>query len=215
MKIKDIVTSIFFILLLCVCKEKEKSLENEDPFYMEDEGCNLQQAELKSNVKFDCLTKKEDLLCFKLFERVKALQFEQFFKNTKWSSPDNEATFNYFFDKNISLTILLGGPSKTIDEYEEIGRGRIYKEKDTWLYEHACQNEICEDLIFPIEYFKCDAMFHPSDEQYHLSVTLGNRFYNFLNKNKNEKHLSIEFNGIVKPQIRNGFELYLVPPAPK
>lgn len=207
---------IYLMILLVgynfsACKKQEVILDDEDPFYLDmEDGCQHRQPE-----KLKCITKKEDLLCSPIIQNGKSSDLDKIFKNTKWSSPDHEETFHYYFDKLGTLTILEGGPSRTEDEYEVIGRGKIYKDKGKWVYKQSCQPGKCEDLSFPIEYLSCDASFHPSDSEYHMSLTIGNRYYDFLDVNKNEKHISLEYDGTIKPQIRNGFELYLVPPPPK
>ncbi|TGL45129.1 hypothetical protein [Leptospira perdikensis] len=115
-----------------------------------------------------------------------------------------------------TLWILVGSLSTSLH-----AEGELLWEDCVWIgmerngvlgLEQSCQPGKCEDLKFPIEYLSCDTSFHPSDSEYHLSFTIGNRYYDFLNVNKNEKHLSIEYDGTIKPQIRNGFDLYLVPP---
>ncbi|TGM59369.1 hypothetical protein [Leptospira vanthielii] len=198
---------------LAACKKKEVFIDVEDPFYFDlGEGCKSIQPE-----NLNCITKKEDLLCYAIIQKAKSFDVDKIFKNTKWSSPDHEETFHYHISKKGIVTILEGGPSRTEDQYEIIGHGKIYKENGGWVYKQSCQPQPgkCQDLRFPIEYLSCDASFHPSDSEYHMSFTIGNRYYDFLDANKNEKHLSLEYDGPVKPQIRNGFELYLVPPPPK
>ncbi|MBM9547907.1 hypothetical protein JWG40_12820 [Leptospira sp. 201903074] len=196
---------------LAACKKQEVILNNEDPFYFDlDEGCQPIQPE-----NLNCITKKEDLLCSKIMQKAKSSDVDKIFKNTKWSSPDHEESIHYNIDKLGIVTVLEGGPSRTEDQFEIIGHGRFYKENGGWVYKQSCQPGKCDDISFPIEYLSCDASFHPSDSEYHMTFTIGNRYYDFLDTNKNEKHLSLAYDGTVKPQIRNGFELYLVPPPPK
>ncbi|TGK85319.1 hypothetical protein EHQ23_11710 [Leptospira bourretii] len=207
---------IFFALILVInmeCKENEVSVnEDTDPFYMEiKEGCPSTSEKYLNMKDETCLTKKELLLCYNMFQKVQASQIEQIFPNTKWSISEQDSK-HILVDKQGRVTILEGGPSKMEDDYQIIGKGRFFREKGTLMYKHSCQTGMCENLTFPIEYISCDSMFHASDERYHLSITIGNRYYDFLEENKDSKHLSIEFNGTVKPQIRNGFEFYLVPP---
>lgn len=204
------------VLSLVACKKHEAILENEDPFYMKmEDGCPPKHSEKYQNEKQVCIIKREDLLCEKMMLNAKSANIDKIFKNNKWSSPDHEETSQYSFDKRGIFTILEGGPSRIEKDYEIIGQGKIYKENTGWVYEQTCKPGKCEDLKFSIEYISCDASFHPSDRDYHLSVTIGNRHYDFLEPNNKEKHVSLEYDGIIKPQIRNGFELYLVPPPVK
>lgn len=196
------------------CKKSEVvTIENATSFYMDlKNGCDSKSGNNQERDDLECIMKKELLLCYRQFQKVESSQVDKIFNDTKWSVSDKES-IHYFVDRGGNISIFEGGPSDT--EYEAIGKGRIYKVKSSWVYEQSCQPGKCEDFSFPIEYLSCDASFHPSDSEYHMSLTIGNRYYDFLDANKNEKHISLEYDGTIKPQIRNGFELYLVPPPPK
>lgn len=207
---------ILFLMIvlfnLTICKKKESIEEDLETFYMDvSEGCSVTDKS-----QLSCITKKNDLNCYTMLEDVKFYKMAQVFKNTKWTSPDfNEHTYNYYIDQKGSITILAGGPSDTKAEYEQIGEGRIYTDDKGWIYEQHCNQAKCEKLFFPIEFIKCAVRYYQHSNEHRLFLTIGNRFYDHYDDTEKRKFLSIVLEDPVKPQIENGFELYLVPPPPK
>ncbi|EMY62288.1 hypothetical protein [Leptospira terpstrae] len=215
MKFK-ILLYIFCLLNATHCKEsKNISIEESGSFNVDlEEGCKSVTNYYDKQNNSKCEMQKELLFCYNLFHKANSSLIDQIFYKTKWSDSEQESK-RYFWDQRGKVTLLEGGPADMEKDYEIIGQGKIYKENTGWVYEQTCKPGKCEDLKFSIEYISCDASFHPSDRDYHLSVTIGNRHYDFLEPNNKEKHVSLEYDGIIKPQIRNGFELYLVPPPVK
>ncbi|PKA22002.1 hypothetical protein [Leptospira meyeri] len=214
MKYRFLLLTLLFILNADNCKKQETILENEDSFYLDmDAGCYLNAGTTNEQETKNCATKKEELLCYDILRLVKSFNIGHIFKNTKWTGSNfNESDFNYYFNDQGFVTVLKGGPSKARDEYVAVGEGRIFKQNNVWVYEHSCDKENCEKLKFPIEFFDCSVRFYSNSSEYRLFLTIGDRNYN---EPGSQKFLSIVLEDPVKPQIRNGFELYLVPPPPK
>ncbi|MGE8721853.1 hypothetical protein ACO2KH_11005 [Leptospira terpstrae] len=212
---------IFFLVImlvnLSICKEKESIVEDVEPFYMDAaSGCSSKENRNIGKSHSDCVTKRDELNCYRMLLDVQFSKMNQIFKNSKWTSPDfNEHTYNYYFDQKGNVTILAGGPSETQEEYEHIGKGGIYEENKTLLYEHHCDQEKCEKLNFPIEYINCAVRYFEHGEEYRLFLIIGNKYYNHYDFPEKRKFLSIVLEDPVEPQIENGFELYLVPPPVK
>ncbi|EMY68283.1 hypothetical protein [Leptospira vanthielii] len=202
---------------LTLCKKQEIMSEDEDPFYSDlEEGCYSTQIDRNIKEKSQCITKKEDMLCFNILQNSKFSRIDQVLKNTKWTSPNfQEATLNYYINKLGTITVLEGGPLRKRVEYEKIGKGRIYKKNESWIYEQFCEYDKCEKLNFAIEYINCNVRYYRDDNEHRLFLTIGNRFYDHYDDTEKRKFLSIVLEDPVKPQIENGFELYLVPPPPK
>ncbi|PJZ82142.1 hypothetical protein [Leptospira meyeri] len=194
------------------CKKEELVLKPEKPFYINSsETCNLS----KTGSEFPCIQKKEDLACYAIFKKAESFNIDQIFRNTKWTSPDLESTFNYYFNNQNNMSILEGGPSRNISDFIKIGKGKIYQENRNWIYEQYCDDEKCEELKFLIEYVGCSLIYSDNSNEHRLFLTIGNRYYDQYDDPNKRKFLSIVLEDPVKPQLENGFELYLVPPPPK
>ncbi|MCG6139715.1 hypothetical protein [Leptospira mtsangambouensis] len=204
--------SMLLLLLLVntfFCKKEDPFFKEEEPFYINSsEACKV----TKTGNKFECIQKKEDLDCYEIFKKVESSRIDQVFMNTKWTSPDLESTFNYYFNKQNTLTVLEGGPSRNVVDFIKIGKGKIYKENKNWIYEQYCNSEKCEELKLSIEYVNCSVSYSENGNEHRLFLTIGNRYYDQYDDPKKRKFLSMVLEEPVKPQIENGFELYLVPP---
>ncbi|MBM9590038.1 hypothetical protein JWG41_06245 [Leptospira sp. 201903075] len=211
MKFK-IIFLMIILFNLTICKKKESIVEDVEPFYLDaSEGCPV-TAKNQPN----CVTIKNELNCYMMLQDVRFHKMDQVFNNTNWTSPDfNEHTYNYYVDQKGSITILAGGPSEARAEYEHIGDGRVYKEGKDWIYKQECDQEKCEKLNFSIEYINCSVRYYQHDNEHRLFLTIGNRYYDHYDEIEKRKFLSMVLQDPVKPQIENGFELYLVPPPPK
>ena len=189
-------------------------MADEDPFYLDlDGGCYSKERYKNENGKATCVSNKEELLCYVILQKAKYSNVGQIFNNTKWTSSNfNESDFNYYIDNQGTITVLEGGPSRTREEYVNIGKGRIFKENKSWIYEQSCDQGNCEKLKFAIEFLDCSVRYYSDSNEHRLFLTIGDRYYH---DPENQKFLSMVLEDPVKPQIRNGFELYLVPPPPK
>ncbi|TGL17798.1 hypothetical protein EHQ47_18870 [Leptospira bourretii] len=211
MKHKKLLLTLLIILITDYCKKQETVLENEDSFYLDmDGGCHSNTRTNNIKEVGSCIIKKEELFCYDILKMVESFSIGQVFKNTKWTSSNfNESDFNYYIDDHGIITVLKGGPSKKREEFVVVGEGRIFKENKIWIYEHSCENGNCDRLKFQIEFFDCSVRYYSNQNEYRLFLTIGDRNYD---EPGNLNFLSIVLEDPVKPQIRNGFELYLVPP---
>ncbi|PJZ85383.1 hypothetical protein [Leptospira harrisiae] len=214
MKFRIIFLFLSFFLNLAFCKKQELTINDEDPFYLDLEAGCFENAKVENSAKkVRCITKKDELACFILLRNANSNAIDQVFKNTKWTSPNfSEASLNYYIDKMGTISVLQGGPARTKEEYLIIGEGKIHIKNSKWFYEQFCDQNNCERLTFAIEYFNCSVSYFPASNEHRLFLTIGDR--NFGDSD-NAKSLSIVLEDPVKPQIRNGFELYLVPPDSK
>lgn len=211
MKHKNFLIFIYIILNFCICK-KQEVIFDEDPFYSDLKGgCYTNKRERIENE--NCVTKKEELFCYDILQNARSSNVEKIFKNTKWTSENfNESDINYYINNQGTITVLAGGPSRTRNEYVKIGMGRIFKENKSWIYEQSCNQLNCDKLKFAIEFFDCSVRYYSDANEHRLFLTIGDRNYGGP---ENKNFLSIVLEDPVKPQIRNGFELYLVPPPAK
>ncbi|PKA12318.1 hypothetical protein CH372_10075 [Leptospira meyeri] len=210
-----LVVLVFFNLLSC--KKEATVIDNLQPFYINNnEGCLVDNNGSLWKKQTTCIADKVKLDCYLMLQDLRSSRFDNIFKNKKWTSPDfNEHTFNYYFDNKVNSEIFAGGPSESKADYESIGKGRIYQDGKVWNYEQICEKEKCERLDFAIEYVNCSIRFYKDSGEHRLFLTIGNRYYDQYDDPNKRKFLSIVLEDPVKPQLENGFELYLVPPPPK
>lgn len=203
---------VFFYLLSC--KKEGATIDDVQPFYTNNsEGCIVDNKGSLEEKQATCIADKVKLDCYLMLQNLHSSKIDLIFKNKKWTSPDfNEHTFNYYFDNKVNIEILAGGPSEEKADYEYIGKGRVYLDGKSWIYEQVCEKEKCERFNFPIEYVNCSIVYYKDSGEHRLYLTIGNRYYDQYDDLKKRKFLSMVLEEPVKPQIENGFELYLVPP---
>lgn len=207
---------LFFIVVFFVCKKADLIKKNEGIFNQwSEEGCFPQGTDV-SESSSPCIKKTESLGCFVFYQSAQEGNLEMSFRNTNWISEDYDVgSYYYYIDSNNKVNIKEGGPSRSEKSADLIGVGRIFKLKDDLRYEQKCNSNNCQAQNFKIEFINCSVRYIPEDNEHRLFLIIGDRnFYDKENSNSaNEK--SFVLRETLKPQIENGFELYLVPPPPK
>lgn len=206
---------LFFIFAFFLCKKAEPVNKGAGIFNRwPEEGCYPQGN--VNQLSLPCVKKAESLRCYDFYKSAKKGNLENSFRDTNWISEDyNVGSYYYYMNSQNKIKIKEGGPTRSENNADLIGVGRIYKVDNELWYEQECNSSNCQTQNFKIEFINCSVRYIPEDNEHRLFLMIGNR--NFYEKEKqnsaNEKSLVLK--DILEPQIENGFELYLVPPPPK
>lgn len=213
MKFKIILS---FVIVFFACKKAESVNKDEVIFNQwYEEGCYPQGNDV-NQLSLPCIKKTENLGCFNFYQSAQEGNLDKAFRNTNWISEDYDVgSYYYYMDSQNKVKVKVGGPSRSEKSAAFVGIGRIYKLDDELVYEQTCNSNNCPTQNFKIEFINCSVRYIPEDNEHRLFLMISDRnFYNKENSNSaNEKSLVLR--DILKPQIENGFELYLVPLPPK
>ncbi|MCW7473342.1 hypothetical protein CH354_00365 [Leptospira levettii] len=210
MKMYNIVLCLI-VLFFSYCKEnKGNSVENKESFFYEMEiGCYTH-----SEISNECLTKIEELGCYKTLNELRRSKLGEIFFNKTWVGEDQQTLF-YIIDSKGDIRIFQGGPDKEPNQRSLIGKGKIYSEQNNWYYEQKCIEQECESFRIPILYLYCAITSDLVDKDVLRKIEFGNRKLvesdEISNNNKYKSILFIEEQPI-KNQIFNGFISTKVPP---
>ncbi|GBF42482.1 hypothetical protein LPTSP2_17690 [Leptospira ellinghausenii] len=201
------------IFFFSYCKDnKTNTVEKDEPFFYEMEnGCYLHPE-----INNTCLTKIEELSCYKTLNEIRGSKLGEIFFNKTWVGEDQQTLF-YIIDSKGDFRIFQGGPDKEPSQRSLIGQGKIFPVQNNWYYEQKCINKECESFKIPILYLYCAITSDPVDKEVLRKIEFGNRKlveFEISNNNKYKSILFIEEKPI-KNQIFNGFISTKVPPIPE